>query len=204
MTKASWLLELAVELRQPLWLFAHPEIELAVNRPCPKLTLEELSRLLDELRRDGLICFTADDRQRLTPSKDELFARLQKRDSTYYGLTPEGGAAWETFAHPDWNCFIDASADEAEVVAVCADRDRLEQFVRSRWQQWCPVERERHDILSPWVATYWQKVLPVGHRLQYSYRDLDQSNFSAQDHVQRNAWLGDMNTWFERIDINLA
>ena len=204
MTKASWLLELAVELRQPLWLFAHPEIELAVNRPCPKLTLEELSRLLDELRRDGLICFTADDRQRLTPSKDELFARLQKRDSTYYWLTPEGGAAWETFAHPDWNCFIDASADEAEVVAVCADRDRLEQFVRSRWQQWCPVERERHDILSPWVATYWQNVLPVGHRLQYSYRDLDQSNFSAQDHVQRNAWLGDMNTWFERIDINLA
>jgi hypothetical protein len=72
---------------------------------------------------DGLICFTADDTQRLTPSRDELFARLQKRNSTYYGLTLEGGAAWEAFAHPDWNRFIDASADEAEVVALCADRD---------------------------------------------------------------------------------
>jgi len=42
MTKVRWLLDLAVELQQPLWLFTHPEIELVVNRPCPKLTLEEL------------------------------------------------------------------------------------------------------------------------------------------------------------------
>jgi hypothetical protein len=176
----KWLLELVVEARAPLSLLANPELELAINRLAPRRAAHAWRALVDGLRGRALIELT------------------DEGGETYFALTRDGGAAWEAFARPDWSRFIDARADGTDAEVICADRARLDAFVASRWQAWIPAGAERRDELRPWAATYW-KTLPVGYRVRYVYREREPADLTTDEYAQRNAWLDDVNRWYERV-----
>ena len=201
-----WLLELVVDLRYPVSIFSHPEVELALNRKVPKWSPHALAELLDDLGKEGLVFFERAER-RLTPGPSELTDWIVHDSDVTYGLTASGGAIWEAAARPKWDRYLPASSDGSrECEAICADPKRLEAFVRSPWQRWAPEkDSERWDTLQPWMATYWGKSLPLAHRARWSYlagpRSQERLIAEVEQRAAFNAWLRDMDDWFSPLEI---
>ena len=120
--------------------------------------------------------------------------------TTYYGLTTEGGAAWENVARPDWDRYLDVSfgtdPDEGEVIGV--DSARAESYIFSPYQEHPPLAGSvRRDRLEPWPATYW-KTLPLGHRIRFLYdpNSSVQPAYGTDARAKMLALLDDADRWF--------
>ena len=97
---------------------------------------------------------------------------------TRYGLTPEGGRVWESFAQPNWDayleCYSRGPVGKNQVgVITSATLWRVQKILQNvRLLGHFPnPERTRLRVLRPWKATYW-KTLPVGHRAIYLFPEI--------------------------------
>jgi hypothetical protein len=169
-----WLLESAVDGMPPFRWLVSPNIEAIFNKTGHGLTRDALLDTLDGLVMQGFIRARHEERDEFTPTRDEIAAAFDESsdshwaDVTHYGLTPAGGAAWEAFAAPDWNRYIDSGCDEHNRYDVtCADRRRLHGYLAAlRREGTFQEESLVWDEVAPWQATYW-KQLPHGHRARF-------------------------------------
>jgi hypothetical protein len=181
-----WLLETVVHLAIPIFWLVRDDMEMVLNKQGHGMERSLLVETMNKLFLDGLIAAHMygdwEGLYDLSFEKIEsALAEKEVRKAHYYGLTAKGGAYWEAFASPNWEYFIDESAEPMEdsdiwiQELVCMNKECLETYFRSCWRndphhdvdessiQW--------DVLHPWKATYW-KELSVGHRvrLRYTYR----------------------------------
>ena len=144
-----------------------------------------------QLTRNGWVVFGRPGRERyVRPSADDLATFLGEkgvfRDRVYYWLTTRGGAAWESFARPEWSLFIDHGFDEGEdgmrttTVTTC-DWKQLDRYLESVAREEA-IEPGTMTLaeLRPWQATYW-KTLPFG--LQCTFKSTERR---LVDHPRRS------------------
>jgi hypothetical protein len=178
-----WLLETAVIFSIPIRCLLAPNIEEKFNKPGHGLARGPLVATIERLVAQGFVVAETETRSAFVPARSEIEAALDESgppqgEWTSYLLTAVGGAAWESFAAPDWDRYIDDSfdfPDDAEDVeaheVICADRTRLDSYLRQLWSEGeLDAASLVHDVLVPWQATYW-KVLPRGHRARFRFRD---------------------------------
>ncbi|NMO20469.1 hypothetical protein HPC49_24460 [Pyxidicoccus fallax] len=176
-----WLLEVAMELPTPLHMLVEPNPHVALNMPDdPRFSREELCERLSLLAERGLIRIheLPDGLEELYSPEEISRAIDARKPRSFFGyeLTPEGGAAWERLARPDWGRYVNAgqepTADDAPNAWVieAASLETAEEELRFHEQlgdENQPVhESKRVEELVPWQVTYW-KTLPRGYRLHY-------------------------------------
>ena len=192
-----WLLETAVEYEWDISSLIDSDLELHLNKKGHGLTRGALVETLHRLLSSGLIyaetrfmfsgevldfISTAEQIElALNESKAWVGVPMEKQKVTYYGLTQEGGAQWETFAAPDWQRYIDASFgcledhEDSMGEMICADKDWLEKYFESHYfynPEDVILESVVRDYIAPWDVTYW-KQLEGAHRIRF--REPDES-----------------------------
>lgn len=187
-----WLLASSVEYSIPLPLLALPEwvpggtmntIDICLNRQGHGLGFQALVDTLLQARRNGWIefgrPFMGDSVPLSEPDADEIAAFLRERgrglDTVHYWLTTEGGAAWESFARPQWHRYLvsscqfpeDGSTFERSHTIETLDWQWLDKYLRAQAaEQVVEAGSMTLDELRPWQATYW-KTLPFGLRCTF-------------------------------------
>ncbi|MDM9384717.1 hypothetical protein QUB80_29085 [Chlorogloeopsis sp. ULAP01] len=145
----------------------------------------------------------------LTPSQIE--ANLDGELGALYYLTSQGGARWESVAHPDWDryCVVNIGFNEsgeiAESQVICPSKQFVEKFLSIN----CYVSAVVHvpgtevwDVLEPWQATYW-KNLPKGYRVRFQGShnewsiDSDTSPEWIEANDQANEWYWEFRQWYK-------
>ena len=188
-----WLLETVVEFLFPVSGLMDDDFEYSLNKKGHELTRDALVETLHLLISAGLIYAESEasgfilTHEHIERALDEPALDIHPIDwktVTYYGLTQEGGAQWETFAAPDWQRYIDASSrltDDAEGIiweVICADKDWLERYFESKYF-YDPGEVSlasvEWDYISPWDATYW-KQLEGAYRVRFQAQDKSEEN----------------------------
>ena len=102
-----------------------------------------------------------------TGVQDCLNGQLQ---SSYY-LTSEGGAYWESIAHPNWDKFLklDSLENPREGKVIGAKREIIEELLALNLLIGLYIQipgTEVWKVMEPWEATYW-KTLPKGYEVVY-------------------------------------
>lgn len=179
-----WLLESAVELCLPVPILMRPPLHLGLNKDHHGLTEGELVAAFRDLERRGFIFFELNDARMHDVSEDALVEILRSESPppypegrVYYGLTPEGGSAWESFAAPDWDLF---AVDESDYLEdgrswhriQCSNERRLEQCFRASRDNSTGFEPDSVErrTMEPWDATYWKR-LPIGYEVTFRLQD---------------------------------
>lgn len=179
-----WLLETVVSAGCPLCFVAvecypKPEgMESMFNKPGHGLNRSQVVDTLDRLFKEGLIEARQNDRLRAL-TKEEIAAELieippprDRRTLTSYWLTAKGGAVWEEFAAPSWDCFLDTRLDHETKTGVvtCMTSWLARKYLRYMNVAFFEVEPESVDVkvVASWEATYW-KTLPTGYQTSFRY-----------------------------------
>lgn len=204
MDKAEyWLLDSVVEGWYPLWWLVAENIEGAFNKRNHGLNRDELVSVLDRLFRRGDLLAKRMEKSVskgfFIPTQTQIEEELDRRPSCFYGLTSQGGTRWEEVSQPHWERYITASVclDPQEGEIIGSDRQMVEKYdslsdyllsvsVVPGSKQW--------DVLEPWQATYW-KVLPLGHRVRFSYEPVDLSPDRRED-LAASEWLKEIHNWY--------
>ena len=196
-----WLLLQSVTMQLPLPLLMLPEgppwdratIDQTLNCDGHGMSPDELAQVLCDFATRGWIKITrfADDSQPLGCDLAMINAELRRRGphekNAYYGLTGEGGAAWERFARPHWHRYIEHETDydvtiegdeyadtarrlEASYV-VAESRKELDRYLFAvRCENDIEPDSEQFDIVPAWQPIYW-KPPREGHRCRLRYRE---------------------------------
>ena len=161
-----WVLDLAVSTRHQLaWLDPEKDIETMYDRPSYGLDRRALVTTLEDLFRAGLIeCVGPDETPAGPITRDFLRSALD--DARWiYGLTANGGEAWESFSRPGWSRFIDErwELDTESWVVACGRRDWLQRYLSFVAIAGELPDHDPPEIreVKPREATYW-KTLPNG------------------------------------------
>ena len=204
-----WVLEAAVDLKLPVRVITGPDAGQRLNRPHHGLDPEGVIEVLRRLLRQGAIALFRDGQDQHHQAEEDLRAVVEQGHagpsppgSCFYGLTASGGELWEAVAQPAWARYLDASygIDPNDAEVICADPVRLNHYVSSKYQQYRPISGTVcRDHVKPWQATYW-KMLPLGHRIRYSYDPDDRSRPQGIGNylLERAAWYQEANEWFIR------
>ena len=189
-----WLLANAVDhglslrmLTMPQWapgIRSSDTLDAVLNRQAHGLALEALVDTLLQLSRNGWVEFGRQGSgQNVRPSADDLASFLNERgafrDGVYCWLTTQGGAAWESFARPEWSLFIehesqsfDEDDDDIQTTTIRAcDWKRLGRYLEAVAREEA-IEPGTMTLaeLRPWQATYW-KTLPFGLECSFKSKD---------------------------------
>jgi hypothetical protein len=193
-----WILSSAVQTKYPIACLIEADLEAHYNRRSHGLDVSEVVDTLDVLFTEGLLEVErwsprVNDFVRSTLPRDQILPALHwKPDRLDYALTAEGGAAWESFARPNWEAFISHERDQDDTsmwVVACTDRRRLAQYL------WANSLHERNpaigaaeiEAVAEWPATYW-KTLPHGFRARYPAND-DGPEMIQDPEVSMRHWL---------------
>ncbi|MCX5662286.1 MAG: hypothetical protein NTW19_21615 [Planctomycetota bacterium] len=196
-----WLLDVAVHYAIFMRGLMNGEVAAHINHSDHGCSADQIVNGLLRLFDEGLIVqspFKA--RRRLPlPTRGEIEAELFQRplpegvaietsNTLYYRLTPAGGAAWESFMHPQWDGYIEGARTVtgsnnppclARGCVTGTDRGRIETYLNQAPQIGHYVKREtvRWECVSPWRATYW-KTFPLAHRAGFKmiYHDVYAEN----------------------------
>lgn len=185
------ILEYAFDAFIPLqWLVYPSELTETLNKPFHNLSRDNLASTLHTLFlaryiiaqriQDDNIIYFSPDIQYIELALNHPFT--SKTTATIaYGLTPQGGDAWEKEVQPDWNKYIyqyfEGLANNAlgrgEIIST--DQATTAFHLTQLKASGVPISgiisaSEQWDTLHPWQATYW-KALPTGYRVTFSYTD---------------------------------
>jgi hypothetical protein len=197
-----WLVESVVDFQYPVGLILDPKLPSVLNRRRHGMSRAEVFEALKELLSRGLIHLSrrCDSESSLQLSDAELDAALDEslpdpyspaRASYYdvsveFGLTAAGGAAWEEFAAPDWNKYIQHFGfEEGHDEATCCCRDRLEEFLRSYAAAFGAIDPSsvRWTAIVVWEATYW-KSLPCAFQVDFRFAPLAPQEYPGFDLIE--------------------
>ncbi|AFE06859.1 hypothetical protein COCOR_06311 [Corallococcus coralloides DSM 2259] len=174
--RSFWLLDAVVELSENLAVLRSPDLELITNRRTHGLEARELAPMLASLCEAGLIWVKHLETDALARTLPEIESALAVSSCTpgrysgfWYGLTPEGGAVWESLARPDWSRYSTGWSDGEEHFIEAGARELAEEeFARasSRPSRVLVPGSAVWTVMRPWSATYW-KTMPVGFQVRY-------------------------------------
>jgi hypothetical protein len=196
LTRAEyWLLDAAVEAKLPIRLLGSGRMEECLNRPGHGVGCGQLIEALNGLFAARLLAAWRRGLPRaFVPTRDELAAEIKRPEhlnGVVYGLTQRGGTAWEAFAAPQWEMFLEASDRFDDVRGpggqlICA-RKRVLQRVLEACSRARKVAGEsvKWDIIRPWKATYWKR-LPFGHRVRFCWREVDCATLDGPESVRQS------------------
>lgn len=199
-----WILESVVRAKRLLRVLESPNLEEIVNGPSHGLSHDQLVRALVRLfERRWLFAESIDQgRGRFIPSVSEVEIGLSRTERLYYGLTSTGGAAWEEWAHPNWQLFLDVKYGIDPYVGEIkgANRAIIEQYIEAH--QYVAPElietgSEEWFALSPWNATYWRE-FPTGYGVRFRYRRNEMCAVRPKAPLGIAAWLEELNHWFKK------
>jgi len=204
-----WILEAACTLRYPIRALTGEGVQERFNRRHHGLDPTGVASVLRKLLRENLIVLSRGHGEAPLFDDDEELRRLVEVEyrgplfkTTYYGLTADGGAVWESVACPDWDRYLDVSfgtdPNDGEVISV--DSARADGYVFSPYQEHPPLAGSvRRDRVESWPATYW-KTLPLGHRIRFLYdpNNSIEPEYGSDARGKMLAWLDDANRWFMR------
>lgn len=190
-----WLLDSVVEAWYPMSLLVSDKLELAFNRRHHGLSRGELIDTLERLFERGDLLAQRGE-ERFTPTRTEIEAALAGRLDLFYGLTPRGGARWESVSRPEWQRYLRASvfAEGQEGEIAGSDRRLVEKYDALSHHAWniSVVQGSRRwDVLEPWQATYW-KQLPKGHRVRFRFNWVEPPPIDPQAREQ----LAQISRWY--------
>ena len=186
MNKAAyWFLDAVVEYQLPIRMLVAPNLAEVLNRPSHDLDPQSICALLLQLvQQDYLVIYQCDYHEHrkvpFIPSLRDLKEGLdtpKRNNQAYlsYGLSPLGGAQWETLSSPRWDRFISASyaIDPYEAEIIAQDRQLVQRYFEVQNYISSAVgvvipESLQWDAFHPWQATYW-KTLPQAYRLRFFY-----------------------------------
>ncbi|WP_147445370.1 hypothetical protein [Corallococcus aberystwythensis] len=174
--RSFWFLDAVVESRENLAVLGSLDIEVITNRRTHGLEARELAPMLASLCEAGLIEVTREDsdgRARSLPEIESAFAMSQCKPGHYsgfwYGLTSEGGAAWESMTRADWSRYSKGWSDGEEHCLEAGGHELAEEeFARwsSQPSRVLVPGSAVWKVMQPWSATYW-KTVPLGFQVRY-------------------------------------
>jgi hypothetical protein len=203
-----WILDMVDEIGEAIHYLANGHY--GNNKRYFEYTVEELFEALKRLVDEGWIYgYTNCGNIQLTTKL--LEHELRRTDIDYGSYTPEkpepnpplifyrltvaGGNAWESFAKPEWDRYIDqwgctADEDNPELtIMTCASKELLASYVETicREEIDAKVDSFRWTERRPWNPRYW-KELPVGYEVTFEV---------LQDRRQLREWnpVEAMLTW---------
>ena len=170
-------------------------IEEMFNKPSHGLNRDELIETLLQLSGQGLIEGSRDqgvqtillDRQTIVDALVEP-PPTHNASCTCYRLSQEGGSVWEAFAAPDWSRLVkeerrDFDSGIGTITGMVGGR--VEKYLRYLGMLDCEIDRRSIQVeeIGPWEATYW-KILPHGHRVQFSWRQKKDPGLLRNDYFR--------------------
>jgi hypothetical protein len=193
-----WLLDAAVELGVDLRTLAAANVGEVLNRKPHGHSPEALARVLARMSEDGEILIEAFGRS----ACDAAFTEAQLLDLMHeprtsgrrfwYRLTERGGAAWESWARPQWSRYNTScswqnmAAIGAATASVAEELLRLEEFLEH--QRAIVPGSIRRRTFDNWRATYW-KTLPEGHLIAFRTTPQPRSEWSPMPHLEWAHWV---------------
>lgn len=183
-----WILETVAEAQVPLhWLGSESNFIQVLNKAGHGLDRAGIAAALEQMFEAGWLYVLAQSGREFAPTRSQIERQLAAHDLAHddwvhYGLTALGGAAWEAFACPRWERFVDETFydpdHDPQDRAVMIGADRMLVYHRFEWMcnvgfhPYCglrPLAKSAQwETLRPWQATYW-KELPWGYRLEYEF-----------------------------------
>lgn len=136
----------------------------------------------------------------------EIEANLMGKFEAKYYLTPQGGANWETIAHPDWQQYLKWSSvpGSTESTIISQDREAIEQLLQlaGYLEGKAPIPKTViWELLEPWEATYW-KILPHASKVCYQSQAVDNSNCASPEFSEQSEkaykWYGEIREWYRK------
>ena len=119
-----------------------------------------------------------------------------------YALTPEGGAAWEAIARPDWSRFVSHAwqkpqGDERNAWVEGGNRQWVTSMVEWLAEDGWEVRDEEWQDRVPYRALYW-KVLPRGFRVAYRSpsRRAPEHAQSLEARLKRHDKFAELKAWY--------
>ncbi|RKG54109.1 hypothetical protein D7X30_29415 [Corallococcus sp. AB011P] len=189
--RSFWFLDAVVELRENLAVLGSPNIEVITNRRPHGLEARELAPMLASLCEAGLIRVKHSETDALARTLPEIESALAmsscapgRYSGFWYGLTPEGGAVWESLTRPDWSRYSKGWSDGDEHCFEAGGHELAgEEFAReaSRPSRVLVPGSAVWTVMRPWSATYW-KTVPVGFQVRY------RSTRGKWDRVAEGIW----------------
>ncbi len=158
----------------------------------------------------------------------EISAHLKWEIGVTYCLTSQGGARWETVAHPDWNRFYTCerywnyhNSTASLNPRTYLEKEEEKEFVATVRQVAekllaidCFVEPDKYipgtevwDVLEPWQPIYW-KTLPRGYRVHYKcrsnywYLNEDTPVTWVESNQQAGEWHAQMMKWYTKPELD--
>jgi hypothetical protein len=198
-----WLLELVCEMKFPLRILVHNELEMVVNKTTGHgFNFSELINNLHQLFVEEILIAeiykTSDDLSvKITPTRNEIENALEGKLKIYYGLTSLGGEQWEKLAKPNWNLYISGSLGQQEISFSGVDRQIIERYLpslRYTWQAEIVSSSEEWKLLVPWQATYW-KILPSGWQLKCKIKETNEY-LGKSIPLEDRQWLDKIDNWY--------
>jgi hypothetical protein len=188
-----WLLDTVIDGRILFYLLnAVDGVELVLNRPWHGMTTEQLIDRFERLTHAGMLIAQLDDSDGdgtdFVPTRSDIVDALERRILLRYGVTPHGGAQWESLSNPNWDLFVDfwCNLEEGAIEATTIQLiDRYLQTQLPSYDRLLVPGSEVRSILEPWDATYWKR-LPHGYSLHF--KCVEQERPPGWRHDFMEAW----------------
>ncbi len=154
----------------------------------------------------------------ITLNRSQIQAHLDGKFNTFYYLTPEGGACWETLCHADWNKYLggylnrfddmDESLNESQKISQNKQLiEHLLSLTEYLYDHTIIDGTEVWEELEFWKVTYW-KTLPKAYKVTYRYRHFEccidsntpQESIDLDRQAQR--WSPEMLDWYTEPELD--
>ncbi|MFM9267044.1 hypothetical protein [Tychonema sp. BBK16] len=188
------------------WRLSHTEVVVAADRLFQKGYIKARFRTEDEK-------FIED----ITLNRSQIQTHLDGKFNTFYYLTPEGGACWESLAHPNWNnyqqWYLGSETKETglfESRITCCSRQIIEKTINlSQYLQSQTILLETcvWEEIECWKVMYW-KTLPKACKVTYQYRHFEWSISpnTPQEWIdkdrQANQWYSKILHWYTKPELD--
>ncbi len=185
-----FILSIAYEYHEKFSTFDLPNLGEVVNRPDPKFSRDELLETLYNLTCCGDLAVRRAWRQAqqkrhpmFVPTREEIDAALCGALDLAYGLTPQGGARWESMAQFDWSYHVKYFADAG---IECTNAEMVDVYLA--WSRRSVPGSEKRRSIRHWKPTYW-KSLPVGVRVRYKESEEETRSYKPLRDMIPDLWL---------------
>ncbi|WP_333151902.1 hypothetical protein [Microcoleus sp. B9-D4] len=189
-----------------------------------RLSHAELVVAADRLFQKGYILagFRTEDEkiiEDITLNSSQIQAHLDGKLNTFYYLTPQGGARWESLTHPNWNHYEqwcmgsrpDKITGLIKSEITCCSRQIIEKlinFSEHLHSQTIISETCVWEEIYSWKATYW-KTLPKAYKVTYQYRHFEwcispntPQEWIDKDRQARQWWHSEILQWYTKPELD--
>lgn len=154
----------------------------------------------------------------ITLNRSQIQAELDGKLNTFYYLTPQGGALWETVCHADWNKYLGGYSDRVgdmdellnEAQKISQNKELIKHLLSLTEYLYGHTIIDGTEVwedIEFWKPTYW-KTLPKAYKVTYKYQNFEcciDSN-TPQECIYRDRqakrWNPEMLDWYTEPELD--